>query len=61
MANYEIPIDVEVKLNVGKSTAEVCMRMLETFLNNNSLYWLSVNENYDGSVRLSLQTGDKRI
>lgn len=59
MSNYEIPINIEAKLNVDKSTAEACMRLLEIFLNG-SLYWLNISENYDGSVKLSLQTGGKR-
>lgn len=49
MKASEITIDVNAKLEVSKSTAEACLKLVEIYINNNSNIEVQVTKNQDGT------------
>ena len=49
MKASEITIDVNAKLDVSKSTAEACLKLVEIYINNNSNVKVNVAKNKDGT------------
>ena len=49
MKASEITIDVNAKLEVSKSTAEACLKLVEIYINNNSNIEVQVTKNKDGT------------
>ena len=49
MKASELKIEVNAKLEVSKSTAEACLKLVEIYLNNNSNIKIQAIKNQDGT------------
>lgn len=49
MKASELTIEVNAKLEVSKSTAEACLKLVEIYLNNNSNIKIQAIKNQDGT------------
>lgn len=49
-----IPITIEIKPRVSRDTAELCVKVLEIFLNENNKFFVDVKKHDDGTNSYSL-------
>ncbi len=49
MKASEITVEVNAKLEVSKSVAEACLKLVEVYVNNNSNIKVMVTRNQDGT------------
>ena len=47
-------MEIKVKISVDKSTAETCLKLVETFINDNSNFDIITDKMKDGTYRFHL-------
>ena len=58
MERIEMKVPIEVKLGIDLETAEVCLKLVEIYLNNHNEVYLEEKRKSDGTYRLRFANAD---